>query len=418
MNLARFRNVSGLIDPERQATVQLQMISKLQDELIASRNELMQLRAFAPPIRKCLSCAPRLPAWNGTSKRNSTRLQAAPGRCPLPRLSSKIPAGLRSRRQAARRSYRGPAGGAERSPPEAGLCRADRPTQQPGFCRRTSPPARYLRDVHLRPHCVRDRVHADGRHPRASRLIMDCPASNGSLQRSLVIQIRVIWALILREILTRYGRHNIGFLWLFVEPMLFTLGITALWTVAGLHHGSDLPIIAFALTGYSTVLLWRNMPNRCVNAVMPNSALMYHRNVRVIDIFLSRITLEAIGATISFVSLSFLFISLEWMSPPEDALKVLHAWLLTAWFGAAFAMLLGALSERTEIVDKLWHPAAYLLFPLSGAAFLVMHCQRTSRMLFFGFRWFTAPRWSATDTSGARSSPTTTLCTSSPATWF
>ena len=48
MNLARFRNVSGLIDPERQATVQLQMISKLQDELIASRNQLMQLRAFAP----------------------------------------------------------------------------------------------------------------------------------------------------------------------------------------------------------------------------------------------------------------------------------------------------------------------------------------------------------------------------------
>jgi capsular polysaccharide transport system permease protein len=40
--------VSGVVDPERQATVQLQMISKLQDELIASRNQLLQLRAFAP----------------------------------------------------------------------------------------------------------------------------------------------------------------------------------------------------------------------------------------------------------------------------------------------------------------------------------------------------------------------------------
>jgi capsular polysaccharide transport system permease protein len=48
MNLARFRNVSGVVDPERQATVQLQMISKLQDELIASRNQLLQFRAFAP----------------------------------------------------------------------------------------------------------------------------------------------------------------------------------------------------------------------------------------------------------------------------------------------------------------------------------------------------------------------------------
>jgi len=200
---------------------------------------------------------------------------------------------------------------------------------------------------------------------------MDSPASNGSLQRSLVIQIRVVWALILREILTRYGRHNIGFLWLFVEPMLFTLGITALWTIAGLHHGSDLPITAFALTGYSTVLLWRNMPNRCVGAILPNSALFYHRNVRIIDVFFSRIALEAIGATISFVALAALFIFLGWMNPPEDALKVLQAWLLTAWFGAAFAMLLGAWSEKTEIVEKLWHPTAYLLFPLSGAAYLV-----------------------------------------------
>jgi len=34
-------------------------------------------------------------------------------------------------------------------------------------------------------------------------------------------------------------------------------------------------------------------------------------------------------------------------------------------------VLLGAWSEESEMVDKLWHPAAYLLFPLSGAAFLV-----------------------------------------------
>ncbi len=33
--------------------------------------------------------------------------------------------------------------------------------------------------------------------------------------------------------------------------------------------------------------------------------------------------------------------------------------------------MLGALSERSEIIEKLWHPASYLLFPLSGAAFLV-----------------------------------------------
>ena len=46
--LSAYRNQEGVVDPEKQATVQLQMISKLQDELIATRTQLRELRAFAP----------------------------------------------------------------------------------------------------------------------------------------------------------------------------------------------------------------------------------------------------------------------------------------------------------------------------------------------------------------------------------
>jgi len=196
-------------------------------------------------------------------------------------------------------------------------------------------------------------------------------AGRPSLGRSWNIQCRVIWALLLREILTRYGRHNIGFLWLFVEPMLFTLGVTAIWTALKTVHGSQLPIVAFALSGYSTVLLWRNMPSRCVGALQPNLSLLYHRNVRVLDIFVARLLLEGAGATISFVALSFFFIGIGWLDPPENVLQVAGGWLMVAWFGMSLGVLLGAWSEESEMVDKLWHPTAYLLFPLSGAGFLV-----------------------------------------------
>jgi ABC-2 type transport system permease protein/capsular polysaccharide transport system permease protein len=191
------------------------------------------------------------------------------------------------------------------------------------------------------------------------------------LWQSWAIQRRVIWALVLREMLTRYGRHNIGFLWLFVEPMMFTLGVTALWTAAKSVHGSNLPIVAFALTGYSSVLLWRNMPSRTIGSVAPNVGLLYHRNVRILDIYLARVALEGAGATISFVVLSIVFVSIEWLEPPEDMLQIAGGWFMIAWFGAAFALTLGALSQVSETIEKLWHPAAYLLFPLSGAAFLV-----------------------------------------------
>jgi ABC-type polysaccharide/polyol phosphate export permease len=192
-----------------------------------------------------------------------------------------------------------------------------------------------------------------------------------TLRRSLSIQGRVIWALFLREIMTRFGRHNIGFLWLFVEPMLFTLGVTALWTAAKAVHGSDLPIAAFAITGYSSVLLWRNMPARTIVAMASNLSLLYHRNVRPLDIYCARLLLEAAGATMSFVFLSLFFHFIGWIDLPEDVLQVIGGWLMLAWFGFALALTLGALSERADTVEKLWGPASYLLFPLSGAAFIV-----------------------------------------------
>lgn len=46
--LAAFRNREGVVDPEMQATAQMAMISKLQDEVISTQTQLNQLRAFTP----------------------------------------------------------------------------------------------------------------------------------------------------------------------------------------------------------------------------------------------------------------------------------------------------------------------------------------------------------------------------------
>ena len=193
----------------------------------------------------------------------------------------------------------------------------------------------------------------------------------GGFLRSLAIQRRVIGALMMREVITRYGRHNVGVLWLVGEPMIFTLGIATLWGYVRARHVSSIPIIAFAITGYSSVLMWRNSVSRCSSAIPSNRNLLYHRNVRVIDVLLTRIVLEIAGATGSFVVLSVFFISIQLIPPPVDLLKVLFGWLMLAWFGTALSLTIGSLSTFSEMVDRVWHPASYLLFPLSGAAFMV-----------------------------------------------
>lgn len=195
--------------------------------------------------------------------------------------------------------------------------------------------------------------------------------SRSSLLESLAIQRRVIGALLMREIISRFGRKNIGVLWLIVEPMTFTLGVTAFWTATRLNHGSSLPIAAFAITGYSSVLMWRNTVSHCNSAIKQNFNLLYHRNVRVLDVFVTRIIIEMSGATASFMILSLLFSAIEWIELPADLLMVMAGWLMLAWFGAALSLVIGAATTYSELVDRIWHPASYLLFPMSGAAFMV-----------------------------------------------
>jgi ABC-type polysaccharide/polyol phosphate export permease len=106
-------------------------------------------------------------------------------------------------------------------------------------------------------------------------------------------------------------------------------------------------------------------------AIRQTAGLLYHRPVRVLDILLTKILLEVAGASISFIGLAALWIAIGWAEPPNDVMLVLGGWLMLAWFGAALGLNLGALTSFSEIWERLWHPTAYILFPLSGAVFMV-----------------------------------------------
>ncbi|MDD2926602.1 hypothetical protein [Rhodoferax sp.] len=61
LKLTAYRNKNGVIDPERQATAQLQQITKMQDDLLATTTQLAQLKAFTP-------ANPQIPALQNRAK--------------------------------------------------------------------------------------------------------------------------------------------------------------------------------------------------------------------------------------------------------------------------------------------------------------------------------------------------------------
>lgn len=185
------------------------------------------------------------------------------------------------------------------------------------------------------------------------------------------VQIRVIKALILREMITRFGRHNIGFLWMFVEPMMFSIGITILWTYIGGHAKGTIPVAGFALTGYSAIVAWRNSVGRTSSSIKANKALLYHRVVTIFDISISRALLEWAAVTVSFVTLTIVFTELGLMNLPVDLLQAVIAWVLLGWFVVAAGLIAVYLDERSEIFERVWHVAMYLTLPFTGAFTMV-----------------------------------------------
>lgn len=195
--------------------------------------------------------------------------------------------------------------------------------------------------------------------------------SKNSFLRSLTIQFNVLRALILREIITRYGRNNIGFLWLFVEPMSMTLLISLMWFFFKMNSFSSLNIIAFVLTGYPMVMMWRNSSSRAKGAVSANQALLYHRNIRILDLVFARVFLEMVGASAAQIFIIILFIYIGLIEIPFDPFYMICAWGLMCWFSLGLGLIIFVLSAKYESFSKIWSTLSFMFIPISGAFFWV-----------------------------------------------
>lgn len=187
---------------------------------------------------------------------------------------------------------------------------------------------------------------------------------------SLQIQLRVIGALFMRDIIAKFGRHGLGFLWLFLEPMMFAVGVTTIFSLTS-HSQGNMPLAAFILTGYSALVLWRQLVNRLMSAVTSNKGLLYHRNVKVMDLIYARTLMEVAACTVSFALLTIIFSSLGLCSLPDDPLKTFAGWILYAWFAFAAGLIATYMGSSSETFDRVAHVLLYLAMPLTGGFSMV-----------------------------------------------
>ena len=109
-----------------------------------------------------------------------------------------------------------------------------------------------------------------------------------SFCRGVAIQWRVVGALLIREIYSRFGRESLGFAWIVAEPLVFALPVLFVWRAVRDPHEHDLSLVPFLWSGYLPLLLFRHLGGRILLFIRANVPLLYHQRVKIFDIFIAR----------------------------------------------------------------------------------------------------------------------------------
>ncbi len=190
----------------------------------------------------------------------------------------------------------------------------------------------------------------------------------GAIKAGFRIQAKVIFALMMRELHTKFGRRNLGYLWAFIEPANLAIGITALHMIDNRtgYFPMGFDAVTFAVTGYTPWVMFRSMINSSGMAILSNQTLLYHRRVTLPDILLSRAALDiALVMTVMFI-LQFFLWSLGQARLPDRPLEYLMGLGVMAWMGAGMSMIVAAGAEWSETFERFVHPAMYLMMAVAG----------------------------------------------------
>ena len=182
--------------------------------------------------------------------------------------------------------------------------------------------------------------------------------------------LRVLFALMLREVRCRFAGDWLGYAWTFILPLMWTGALLWFFDLIGRHPRIDAPPAAFIATGILPYFVFRQ------TITSMGAALSRHRNltmfaaVRMSDILLAAAALEVFNGLLVF-ALTFTMIALAF-EPVRfaDPAQVLAGMLTATALGASFGWVSTILGELSVTARRLIPVLLRPLFWVSGIFFI------------------------------------------------
>jgi capsular polysaccharide transport system permease protein len=191
----------------------------------------------------------------------------------------------------------------------------------------------------------------------------------------LQIQRDVIYALLLRELSSRFGKSRGGFLWVLVEPIahlmvpIFIIGFVRQRLVPGV----EFPV--FLVYGFLPFLLFKAICLQIVDGVNAAQGLLSYRQVLLMDVFVAKAmahcVIQAIVFTVVLTALAMLGYEVLPPRPVELALVLVLTIVLAFGLGLLLAAIASLIPDARPVIHVMFMPlyfASGILIPITSVA--------------------------------------------------
>lgn len=178
--------------------------------------------------------------------------------------------------------------------------------------------------------------------------------------------LRVIVALVMREMTTRYGKSTGGYIWALIEPV----GMIAVLSIAFSQFLRTPPIgdsfLFFYATGYLPFYMYGTLAREVSSAVQRNRSLLHFPMVTPLDAVIARTILSVI--TVILIVMIVFFGTYLIVGEPSriDMAPLILSFTLSAMLGTGIGTLNAVIFTFIPVWTSIWKIINRPLFIISG----------------------------------------------------
>lgn len=189
------------------------------------------------------------------------------------------------------------------------------------------------------------------------------------LHKGIKRQFAITFALVVREMTTRYGNKVGGYMWAVLDPVLTIVILTAVFSAVARLPPLGRSFTLFFATGYAAFYMYRSTSEQIGSAVESNRALLNYPVVRPYDTILGRLILQIVTLFV----VNILLFSVIYVMHPYSGIS-----LYPIFLASVIAIFLGAGVGAANIVwfhlsstyQQVWGIINRPAFIVSGVFFL------------------------------------------------